>query len=422
MFWIQMASSILIDCLNVYYLSSQLLVDTTILTQIQIDCCSSPKIACSTTNVVSIDLSGLKLSGTFNTTALSSLTSLSSLVLSNNQLSGNLPNLPESLTNLKIDSNLFTGGLQLGANLLTVSANNNHLTSVSNLPANLQSIDISNNLIGGIISQLPATLTSFKASHNTFTGSLPSLPSNLIEFDASFNSLSGTFPGLPNSLTLLNLSNNKLTGSLPALPSNLLTLILSFNTLSGSFNLPATVTNCQLNDNAFSGSLALNKPVTLLIQNNKFTSLTISDLSVLSLCQVFNNPMNSDFLKGSVCTLDGKQLEKPTTTTTTSSAPSAATSSNTGGNTGYSGGDATNSNKDTTMALIAVGVVVFLLLAFGGTFMLVKRNKKRIPLTSVPVVQVPPVQPKYYNQPTLSNNTRMKSPLIVNKRTGFENQ
>lgn len=111
----------------------------------------------------------------------------------------------------------------------------------------IQSIDLSNNLIGGSIpTALPVTITNLFLADNNFTGSIPDTLSSLTQLTAmslNDNKLSGEIPDSFEGLTALvnlDLSSNNLSGELPSslgnLPS-LTTFHLQNNQLSGTLDV-----------------------------------------------------------------------------------------------------------------------------------------------------------------------------------------
>uniref|UniRef100_A0A0A0K3Q1 Protein kinase domain-containing protein n=1 Tax=Cucumis sativus TaxID=3659 RepID=A0A0A0K3Q1_CUCSA len=133
--------------------------------------------------------------------------------------------------------------------------------------SSIQTIDLSNNHIGGSIpSNLPVTLQNFFLSANQFTGSIPSSLSSLTQLTAmslNDNKLSGEIPDsfqVISQLVNFDLSNNNLSGPLPPSVSNLLaltTLHLQNNQLSGTLDVLQDLPLKDLNieNNLFSGPI-----------------------------------------------------------------------------------------------------------------------------------------------------------------------
>ena len=201
---------------------------------------------------------------------------IGTIYLNDNQFTGTIPSLNNSvITNLDISNNLFTGTIPLlfsvsiiffnvsynkimgNLNFLinskipliyALALNNNHLTG--SLPIinshTLYSLDVSYNQIYGnlnlfIESNIPAIVV-LALNNNQFTGTLPLLNDLSVSyFELSFNNLIGNLDSLSNSIlpfiSTLYLSNNLITGSLPVLKTPQLTILdISFNIITGNLN------------------------------------------------------------------------------------------------------------------------------------------------------------------------------------------
>jgi Leucine-rich repeat (LRR) protein len=242
------------------------------------------------TRIVELDLSNNNLSGQMPNFDLSELRSLS---LANNNLSGQIPNFSNMplLQYLDLSANSLSGAipnfttltqlqtLQLtGNNLSTLpnftnlpnlqifSAEYNQLTaSTTTFPSfslcpQLQILELSGNLFAGSLPtfNLPQ-LTVLRLADNQFSGTLPSFSGtpNLQMLVLTNNLLSGTIPNLVlPQLQELYLDYNDFTGTLPTFSTtpNLIALFLSGNNLSGtvpSFVAFSNLTILFLDDNAF---------------------------------------------------------------------------------------------------------------------------------------------------------------------------
>ncbi|KAL8473725.1 hypothetical protein ACS0TY_030539 [Phlomoides rotata] len=205
-----------------------------------------------------LDLSSNKFFGLVGA-SLSTCEKMSFLNLTNNQLTGSVPQLPSgSLQYVYLQENDFQGVFpatfsDLCTTLVELDLSYNNLTG--SLPETLDScsllrlLDISNNNFSG---ELPvetllklSNLKTLVLSFNNFVGKLPDSLSKLVgleTLDVSSNNLSGLIPaGLcvdpRNSLKVLYLQNNMFTGPIPQSLSNcsqLESLDLSFNYLSGT--------------------------------------------------------------------------------------------------------------------------------------------------------------------------------------------
>ena len=202
-----------------------------------------------------------------------------SLLLANNGLSGTLPTL---------------GGL-----------------------SNLQQFYVQDNALHGTIPSLTALegLRGFYVNGNQLTGPLPSLVglSQLSEFDVSGNDLSGTIPPLTGlaSLYVFNVESNQLTGSIPS-PAGLATLntfAVDANQLTGSIpaltDLPA-LQWFSAGYNQLSGSIP---PLTGLAQLSYFyvagNRLTGSIPSLVGLTSLGDFDVSNNQLSGPIPALNG---------------------------------------------------------------------------------------------------------------------
>nr|XP_027077211.1 brassinosteroid LRR receptor kinase-like [Coffea arabica] len=212
-------------------------------------------------NLEHLDLSSNKFSGDVGS-SLSSCGNLSFLNLTNNLLKGAVPELPSGaggvMQFLYLGGNGFQGVLppylsDLCPSLVELVLSYNNLSG--NVPESfgacsvLELFDISNNKFSG---ELPvdtlvkmSNLKNLSLSFNNFLGSLPESLSKMVSLetlDVSSNNLSGVIPsGIcqdpRNNLKVLYLQNNLLTGSIPESLSNcskLESLDLSFNNLTGT--------------------------------------------------------------------------------------------------------------------------------------------------------------------------------------------
>ena len=192
------------------------------------------------------------------------LTDLKSLDLSNNQLSGSIPEQFSSLKNLSILSlmnNQLVGEIPQGIgdlpNLDTLNLWNNSLTGT--LPQNLGSngklmkLDVSSNFLTGSIPPnlcFGNQLIKLILFGNRFVSELPrSLArcSSLMRFRVQGNQLSGSIPygfGQMPNLTYMDLSKNKFTGEIPDDFGNAVKLEY--------LNISENAFNSQLPDNIWS--------------------------------------------------------------------------------------------------------------------------------------------------------------------------
>ncbi|RWW54272.1 hypothetical protein BHE74_00039156 [Ensete ventricosum] len=284
-------------------------------------------VVCNGANVAGIVLDNHGISGHADLSVFANLTVLLKLSMTNNNLSGNLPDnvaVFKSLEYLDISNNAFSGELPSGIGKLRslqnlTLAGNNFIgplpDSIGGL-ASIKSLDLSRNFLSG---PLPVALkglrnlVSLNLSYNAFRTSIPTglaLLSTLESVDLSWNQLDGSvdwnflmqttssyvdFSGnlltssskelralsdISETIQYLNLSNNRMTGSMIegvgiANFGNLKVLDLSYNQLYGElpgFNYVYDLEVLRLRNNRFTGFL----PSGLL----KGDSLVLSELDL----------------------------------------------------------------------------------------------------------------------------------------------
>ena len=161
------------------------------------------------------------------------------LNVSNNKLSGSIPNPSSSYNLLTYDlhDNYFTGSIDLQGcyNLAYFNASNNRLSGSFNIEntGNITYFSASNNhLVGNIpaLSVVSYPIQYFNVSNNKLTGSLDiSYATYLKYLDVSNNNLTGGVSSFTNAfLEYFNCSNNQMTASFPLLQ----TVDLTFTTAS----------------------------------------------------------------------------------------------------------------------------------------------------------------------------------------------
>ncbi|CAN6572413.1 unnamed protein product [Malus baccata var. baccata] len=187
------------------------------------------------------------------------------LYLKDNQFSGPIPrklgDAMPSLTDLDLSRNSLNGSIPLSIGnlrqLMTIVVSNNQLSGEiphfwNNMPL-LYILDVSNNSLSGSIPSSLGSLISLRfliLSSNNLSGELPSLRNctDMRSLDLGENKLSGAIPGSIGenmlSLLILRLRFNSFSGNIPSQLcglSNLHILDLSHNNLSG--NIPRCIGN-----------------------------------------------------------------------------------------------------------------------------------------------------------------------------------
>ncbi|CAI9773545.1 unnamed protein product [Fraxinus pennsylvanica] len=163
-------------------------------------------ITCSGSKVTEIKISGLQLTGNTGY-LLTSLTSLTTFDISNNNLGNQIPyNLPPNLQRLNLAGNGFNGGLPY---------------SISQMPS-LKYLNISHNQIQGQLNDMFGSLSALSTldfSFNAMTGDLPQslrLLTSMTDMYLQSNQFTGTIDVLANlPLENLNVENNHFNGWIP---------------------------------------------------------------------------------------------------------------------------------------------------------------------------------------------------------------
>ncbi|KAL3738585.1 hypothetical protein ACJRO7_020026 [Eucalyptus globulus] len=236
------------------------------------------------------------------------LSELEELILRHNRIQGTIPrwmwnNSKESLQNILLSHNLLTG------------FENNQ----TNLPLpNLNSFDISSNLLNTTLPVPPPSVMVYNISNNFLFGEVPTSiceVSSLIVLDLSNNTLNGILPpylGSIHPLILLNLARNKFNGMIPCvyLDGCAVRMIdLRENRLSG--NVPRSLGNCgmleylNLGDNQINDTFPfwlsdLTYLKVIGLQSNNFHGPIESNLSQLNftslhILDISNNSFNGQF-------------------------------------------------------------------------------------------------------------------------------
>ncbi|KAL5577402.1 hypothetical protein UlMin_019101 [Ulmus minor] len=240
-------------------------------------------IVCIGGNVAGVVLDNLALSAEADLSVFANLTKLVKLSMSNNSISGKIPdNIADfkSLQYLDVSNNLFSSSLPLGIG---------RMESLRNLSF------AGNNFSGPIPDSMPvlASILSLDFSRNSFSGSLPkSLTklSSLVYLNLSFNSFTKTIPKgfeLMSSLEVLDLHGNMLEGQLDVeffMLSTATHVDLSSNMLTSSQpqkflpSISDTIKYLNLSHNQLTGSLVSSGELEIF-QNLKVLDLGYNQLS-----------------------------------------------------------------------------------------------------------------------------------------------
>lgn len=260
------------------------------------------------------------------------LTQLELLDLSNNNLSGTIPNFTHlnNLTGLDLWDNQLTNAIPDFSNLpnlvkleLTRNQLNNSIPDFTNLGL-LQYLDLTENQLTGSLpdfSNLPG-LTYLRIGNNPLTGAIPDF-SNLPVLNSiilDYNEHSGPIPDFTSVPFVIHLfvRGNQLTGNIPNFTNlpNLSILACRDNELSGTIpdfsNLP-NLTNLNLLNNELTGPIPnftnLNSLELLGLDQNELTgpipdfsncasltSLSLSDNQLTGTIPDFSNLPNLEYL------------------------------------------------------------------------------------------------------------------------------
>ncbi|KAI4297080.1 hypothetical protein L6164_036988 [Bauhinia variegata] len=323
-------------------------------------------VLCNGGSVAGVVLDNLGLSAGANLSVFSNLKKLVKLSMSNNSISGQLPDNIDnfkSLQFLDVSDNLFSSSLPLGigklSNLQNLSLSGNNFSgpipdTISGMTS-IQSLDLSRN---GFSGALPVALTdlsrlvSLNLSHNGFIGKIPKgfeLMSTLEVLDLHGNMLDGHLdvefflsssashvdfsenmllssnsqkflPKISDTIKYLNLSHNQLTGSLVSEGEafeDLEVLDLSYNQLSGElpgFEFVYELQVLKLSNNRFSGfipsGLLKGDPLVLteldLSANNLSGPISMITSTTLQVLNLSSNGFTGELplLTGSCAVLD----------------------------------------------------------------------------------------------------------------------
>ncbi|KMZ60071.1 hypothetical protein ZOSMA_60G00090 [Zostera marina] len=299
--------------------------------------CGWARILCSFDSVTGINLSNLNLSGRLSIGDLMILPNLHNVDLHQNYFSGSLTHIDietcsfisVDLSFNKFDENLANSFLSGCSSLATLDLSNNEITGGGypfGSTLSIQNLDLSRNSISdyGLYSFMVSNcqgLRTLNLSNNALAGEFLGVSRcmNLVSLDVSCNLFTVAFPSkffftndMPTSLSQLVLNRNQFSGSLSINNcGNLTKLDLSHNKLNGE--IPSTIfSNCKLlqnldlSDNKLVGRIPTNISNSLVVINFSKNNLTASipgNLGSLTLLKVFDVSYNN--LSGEIPT-DGQ--------------------------------------------------------------------------------------------------------------------
>ena len=280
-------------------------------------------IQCENGRVTELNLISNNLAGTIPD-SINLLSQIKNLTLTNNKLTGSIPNfIIPNLERLEVSENQLSGSipnfdLPNLTSLLLISNQLSGSVPNFNLPK-LWRLDLGNNQLSGTIPNfsLP-NLARLQLGSNQLSGAIPNfnLP-NLQWLDLSANQLRGFVPNFNlTSLSEIILVSNQLSGTVPNFNLPKLTLLdISNNQLSGTipnFNLP-NLSDLRLANNQLSGQLPnFNLPNlnNIFLYRNQFIGCIPSDYKKYcnsnALVFLYENPLlpwQGDFSK--FCATDG---------------------------------------------------------------------------------------------------------------------
>eukprot|EP00834_Sanchytrium_tribonematis_P003119 NODE_112_length_18534_cov_1.163656.p3 type:complete len:518 gc:universal NODE_112_length_18534_cov_1.163656:14348-12795(-) len=264
--------------------------------QLQSNCCFNfALVSCSGSKILAIDWNSLRLNGNLNGTAINQLTDLTSIVLSTNFIEGNIPQLPSNLLSLIAEKNKLNGTLpSLPSTMTTLNVDTNSLSGYipTNLPNSLFYFFIGSNKFIGPVPPMPNLMQYLGVQNNFLSGIIELFPQKLIDGFYYSNLFSGSIPAIPNSVSILCLSANQLEGVIPTLPPTLNSFLINQNLFTGFENTTFSLTTLVADNNKISGVIHISgKPNTVIINDNLLTGFVIEDTSMLTQCDISNNPM-----------------------------------------------------------------------------------------------------------------------------------
>jgi Concanavalin A-like lectin/glucanases superfamily/Secretion system C-terminal sorting domain len=163
---------------------------------------------------------------------------------------------------------------------LNVSGQNISNLAGIELFTSLTSLNISNNNLTSFPTNLPSTLTTLNVSNNSLTTLPTSLPNSLTSLNLSNNSLTSLPTTLPSSLNTLNIANNSIT-CLPTLPNTLATFTFDAADINCLPNIPTALTTTMpvcatiTTNPSVSGAVCSGGTVNLTATANSVSPMTV---------------------------------------------------------------------------------------------------------------------------------------------------
>ncbi|RCV32101.1 hypothetical protein SETIT_6G230900v2 [Setaria italica] len=251
-------------------------------------------------------------------TWMQSQTRIEKIDVGSTGISGVLPdwiwNFSSSLTSLNVSRNNITGKLPASLEqlkmLTTLSMRYNQLEgSIPDLPTGIQLLDLSHNYLSGSLPQNVGgrELYYLLLSHNFLSGVIPTNLCKTVSMeviDLSNNNLSGELPNCwkkNSNLYTIDFSSNNFWGEIPSTIgslSSLVTLHISKNNLSGT--LPTSLQSCNrlmlldLGENNLCGNIpkwigdGLHTLIFLSLRSNQFSGEIPEELSQLHALQILD--------------------------------------------------------------------------------------------------------------------------------------
>ncbi len=192
-------------------------------------------------------------------------------------------------------------GLERFTALATLNCSNNSLTSIPDSPpAGLTTLNCSNNQIS-TMRNLPSNLQYLYCQSNRLT-SLPTMPSTIRYINAGYNqltnvsirnksSLATVYMNNNTSLTSLDLTSNAISSIDVSGCSSLKTLAVASNQLTSLSSLPSSLESLQISNNRFTTCSVngLSKLATLFADNNPYLTTLSCYNNALTFIKLDNN-------------------------------------------------------------------------------------------------------------------------------------